>query len=187
MTTTESDSLAAARARRDRVSADRREAEARLRELRASVHAADRAVEEAGIAAAMDPSASAAAALEAARAARTAAVDALDAAEERLPHLAAAERRLNDEIAALALADNRVRLDAARAALRARIAASAAAFRAFVADVVALDKLESKTPHAYPDDKVLDFVARQAGTSAGVLNDAGRALGAAIASGRAEV
>lgn len=180
----EAGTLAAARERLTLVRAKHRDLASRIPGLDSAVVALVRRLEPAKVTALLEGTTAARAQVEKLQAELDIAVEERDRAEEAARLLATEAGAVAAEVARLEAGPERARIEAAKAALRVRIAKRASEFTGFAQDVIALDRLESRIVHGFADDRVLEYVAEQAGTSAADLNTAGRAFGAAVLRGK---
>jgi hypothetical protein len=103
---------------------------------------------------------------------------------ERARILAEALVELRAQRVPLAVQTEGERLARARVALRERVERGAPAFRSWIADAVALDRIEDPKGRPWPEDRLMDFLVKRAGTTAAQLNADGRDLGSALLAGR---
>jgi hypothetical protein len=179
------EALASARAKLEQIREERAKADARLASLQQAIRAAGALVDERGVAAVLTPGKDADTALAKARADRDAVTYEIDAIEERIGHLAAAERLLTQEVARLESASDQARLELVKTRLRARIAEGAPLFRQFIEQVVAFDQLSGGWP--LPVERLSDFVFKAAGTTPAQLKIAGRTYAERIRAGKEDV
>lgn len=168
-----------------RLTAERRALDAGRTGITARIATARTAVRQAQIDAVIDPSGSATKAAAALSADLERLLEEESAAIDRSRVLGDAIAALQAQRAPLLAQTDRVRVEALIVKLRTRVDAEAEGFKAYIRDVVALDRLTSTL--RLPDERLLAIVLKAAGVSERVLNLEGRAFADAIRAGKAEV